>query len=65
VSWGGAPVAHGQWGFGGGFPAADGQWRFGGGSPDAVAILRSISKKYTFLGIFWSKFLLKNAFLNG
>jgi len=32
---------------------------------DAAAILQPFSKKYAFLCTFWSKFLLKNAFLNG
>jgi len=35
---------------------------FGGRAPDAAAILQIFLKKYAFLGIFLSKFLLKNAF---
>jgi len=42
-----------------------GQWGFGGGASDAAAILQLFFQKYAFLGIFWSKFLLKTAFLNG
>jgi len=34
----------------------------GFGFSDAAAILQLVFKKYSFLGIFWSKFLFKNAF---
>jgi len=30
--------------------------------PGSAAILQPFSKKYAFLGIVWSKFLLKNSF---
>jgi len=40
-----------------------GVWGPAGGH--ATAILQLFSPKYTFLGIFWSKILLKTAFLNG
>jgi len=43
-------------------PVAGGQWGFGDTTSDALAIYSFFPKKYAFLGIFWPKFLLKNAF---
>jgi len=44
---------------------AGGQRGFEGVSPDAVAILQLFNKKYAFLGILWSIFLLKMRFSSG
>jgi len=38
---------------------------FGDRASDAAAMLQLFFKKYAFLGIFWSTFVLKNVFLNG
>jgi len=46
-------------------PAAGGQQGVGGETIDAATILQLFFTKYAFLGAFWSKFLLKTAFLNG
>jgi len=43
-------------------PAAGGKREFGGGASDAEAIFTFFPKKYAFLSILWSKFLLKNTF---
>jgi len=44
---------------------AGAQRGLGGEARDVAAILELFSQTYAFLGVFWSKFLLKTAFLNG
>jgi len=38
--------------------AAEGKREFEGGAPEAEAIFTIFFKKYAFLSIFWSKFML-------
>jgi len=49
----------------GGALSAGCQRGLGCGATDAAAFLQLFPKNFAFLGIFWSKFLLKIAFLNG
>jgi len=42
--------------------AAGGIWEFEGRAPDAEVIFAFLIQKYAFLGILWSKFLLKMHF---